>query len=351
MKFSIGWILIYLTVAFAWNTPKDEVELVTTQDSGTAAKGRIAIPPPGKIPPIRNGGIMNLPPPLLNPALAGVPPGVPPGAIGLPGVPVFFPPVRISVDPSSQLYVPPGSDGRIVLTLRNDGIGDIFYVSGGDDKNFFLQFDYSQIQLGPSQTININGRIRVPAYAQNVVSTLTVIVQRRTDNAISQRQIYIRTKSESGEKWAPWCTIKTVTKCWEYLDESICAQRFWNMRAEIQDTDSGLLSISIKPDGRFLGEDFPVGTNYSVAVEQTVSCCTTGVDITAVDVRGNVAYCRADQWGIYLSPGDIAAITLGVILLILLLIILIVAICRCCKRRRSEKVKTAPIPRSKKDQA
>ena len=92
------------------------------------------------------------------------------------------------------------------------------------------------------------------------------------------------------------------------------------MRAEIQDTDSGevfficpkllvevhsendssdmfigLLSISIKPDGRFLGEDFPVGTNYSVAVEQTVSCCTTGVDITAVDVRGNVAYCRADQ--------------------------------------------------------
>lgn len=124
---------------------------------------------------------------------------------------------------------------------------------------------------------------------------------------------------QSGEKWAPWCTIKTVTRCDNYLDESICAQRFWNMRAEIQDTDSGeicpiilsasrnalrkpislcrvgLLSISIKPDGRFLGEDFPVGTNYSVAVEQTVSCCTTGVDITAVDVRGNVAVCRADQ--------------------------------------------------------
>jgi hypothetical protein len=60
---------------------------------------------------------------------------------------------------------------------------------------------------------------------------------------------------------------------------------------------------------------------------------------------------RLFKGGIYLSPGDIAAITLGVILLILLLIILIVAICRCCKRRRSEKVKTAPIPRSKKDQA
>ena len=58
---------------------------------------------------------------------------------------------------------------------------------------------------------------------------------------------------------------------------------------------SGLLSINIKPDGRFLGEDFAVGTNESVAVEQTVSCCTTGVDITAVDVRGNTVNCRADQ--------------------------------------------------------
>ena len=53
--------------------------------------------------------------------------------------------------------------------------------------------------------------------------------------------------------------------------------------------------MSIKPDGRFLGEDFIVATNESIAVEQSVSCCTTGVDIVAVDVRGNTATCRADQ--------------------------------------------------------
>ena len=57
----------------------------------------------------------------------------------------------------------------------------------------------------------------------------------------------------------------------------------------------GLLSINLKPEGRFLGEDFIVGTNQSVTVEQEVSCCTTGVDITAVDTRGNTATCRADQ--------------------------------------------------------
>ena len=57
----------------------------------------------------------------------------------------------------------------------------------------------------------------------------------------------------------------------------------------------GLLSISMKPDGRFIGEDFPVGTNQSVQVERMISCCTTGVDITAIDVRGNRKTCRVDQ--------------------------------------------------------
>jgi hypothetical protein len=94
-------------------------------------------------------------------------------------------------------------------------------------------------------------------------------VQRRTDNAISRRQVYIRTKSEvtvagfffkketkyklvllniffkPGEKWAPWCTIRTVTRCDSYLDESICASRYWNMRAEIQDTEAGIKKKTI----------------------------------------------------------------------------------------------------------
>lgn len=133
-----------------------------------------------------------------------------------------------------------------------------FYLS------FFSKWTH-RIQLGPGQTLAVPGRIRVPHYANNVVSTLTIIVQRRTDNAISRRQVYIRTKSEvtvqfwkflprerkkkllhvniifqPGEKWAPWCTIRTVTRCDSYLDESICASRYWNMRAEIQDTEAGI---------------------------------------------------------------------------------------------------------------
>ena len=44
---------------------------------------------------------------------------------------------------------------------------------------------------------------------------------------------------QPNDYWGPWCTIRSVTRCDEYLDESICNQRFWNFRAEIQDTYSG----------------------------------------------------------------------------------------------------------------
>ncbi|EFX77021.1 hypothetical protein DAPPUDRAFT_306032 [Daphnia pulex] len=373
MKLVIGLALVSLAFGSTFfPTEKDEVDLVSTSQKDQAS-GRIAVPPPNNLrkifsdvstyfirnvitsllasAPIRNGGIVNAAP-ILNPVASPiVNTGTAGALVGGGASQVFFSPVRINIDQASQLYVPPGTDGRIIVLLKNDGVGDFFLLSGGDDKNFFIQFDYAQIQLGPGQTLAVPGRIRVPHYANNVVSTLTIIVQRRTDNAISRRQVYIRTKSEPGEKWAPWCTIRTVTRCDSYLDESICASRYWNMRAEIQDTEAGLLSVSIKPDGRFLGEDFIIGTNESIAVEQSVSCCTTGVDITAVDVRGNTATCRADQYSIYLSSGDVAAITLGVILLILLLVIIILAICRCCRRRKERSIKTAPIPRSKKDQA
>ena len=33
--------------------------------------------------------------------------------------------------------------------------------------------------------------------------------------------------------------MRTVTRCENYLEASICNQRYWNFRAEIQDTDSG----------------------------------------------------------------------------------------------------------------
>ena len=69
----------------------------------------------------------------------GGPLGINPGGIGPQSL--FFSPVRINVDPTSQLYVPPGSDGRIIVLLKNDGVGDVFFLSGGDDKNFFLAFD------------------------------------------------------------------------------------------------------------------------------------------------------------------------------------------------------------------
>lgn len=146
---------------------KDEVDLVST-DQNDKVSGRIAVPPPNNLrklysdlstcfirklitsllaptsAPIRNGGIVNAAP-ILNPVAAPIVNTGPVGALVSGGASqVFFSPVRINIDQSSQLYVPPGTDGRITVLLKNDGVGDFFLLSGGDDKNFFIQFDYSQ---------------------------------------------------------------------------------------------------------------------------------------------------------------------------------------------------------------
>lgn len=146
---------------------QNEVDLVST-NSNDKPSGRIAVPPPNNLrkifsdvstsfirniitsllastsAPIRNGGIVNGAP-ILNPVAAPI---VNTGAVGaLVGggaSQVFFSPVRINIDQASQLYVPPGTDGRIIVLLKNDGVGDFFLLSGGDDKNFFIQFDYAQ---------------------------------------------------------------------------------------------------------------------------------------------------------------------------------------------------------------
>jgi hypothetical protein len=141
------------------------VDLVSTSQNDQAS-GRIAVPPPNNLrkifsdvstyfirniitsllasAPIRNGGIVNAAP-ILNPVASPiVNTGTAGALVGGGASQVFFSPVRINIDQASQLYVPPGTDGRIIVLLKNDGVGDFFLLSGGDDKNFFIQFDYAQ---------------------------------------------------------------------------------------------------------------------------------------------------------------------------------------------------------------
>ena len=147
-----------------------QIEVEVINNGSEKASGRIAVPPPifrkinGAISsflriiitslltstsaPNRNGGIVQIGSPALNPIASPI---INSGAVGAliggGASPLFYPPVRINVDQSSQLYVPPGTDGRIIVLLKNDGPGDFFFITGGDDKNFFLQFDYNQYVL------------------------------------------------------------------------------------------------------------------------------------------------------------------------------------------------------------
>jgi len=162
MYFKITCQIVFITFLL-----QDEVDLVSASKNDQAS-GRIAVPPPNNLrkifsdastyflrkiitsllastsAPIRNGGIVNAAP-ILNPVAAPiVNTGTAGALVGGGASQVFFSPVRINIDQASQLYVPPGTDGRIIVLLKNDGVGDFFLLRGGDDKNFFIQFDYTQ---------------------------------------------------------------------------------------------------------------------------------------------------------------------------------------------------------------
>ena len=60
------------------------------------------------------------------------------------GQAVVFPLVQISVDPRSELFVPPGVDAKLWITIYNHGANDVFSLSGEDEEYIFVGFDDSK---------------------------------------------------------------------------------------------------------------------------------------------------------------------------------------------------------------
>lgn len=79
----------------------------------------------------------------------------------------------------------------------------------------------------------------------------------------------------------------------------------------------------------------------------SASCCTPRVTITSYDLAGNQKTITLDVNEYYLSPVEIVAIVLGVILLILLIAAIVWAIVYCCKKRRNTR--ELPVYRSRSE--
>lgn len=127
------------------------------------------------------------------------------------------------------------------------------------------------------------------------------------------------------------------SRCEGRLGSGRCAESVWSLEITTADYDSGILRVQSSPKGLLLRDTFIAGTKREVKASYTASCCSPRVTVTSYDLAGNQKSITIDVSDYIFGPAEIAAITLGVILLLVLIGAIIGLIVYCCKKRRDSR--------------
>ncbi|XP_021938864.1 uncharacterized protein LOC110839215 [Zootermopsis nevadensis] len=132
----------------------------------------------------------------------------------------------------------------------------------------------------------------------------------------------------------PTINYSVKNNCKNVPQES-CSTSAWNMEATVQDSHSGLISVSSNPRGVQFLTSFTAGTKTAVPITYRASCCAPTIDIKATDAKGNyiTQHIDANAGNEGLSDAGIAAVILGVLLILIIIVVIVLAILLCKKRR------------------
>jgi len=145
----------------------------------------------------------------------------------------------------------------------------------------------------------------------------------------------------------PWTKIEYGAEsddetCTNGPGEPGCDLEYWWVKFRIQDEDSGLHLVDVKPGGKetyqnqvyYRYTNFPIGTTKEQEVVAAASCCLEGLRLRVTDVSGEVAEAHAiwDETGSGLSATAIYAI-IGACAAVVLIIVVVVAVVLCKKYR------------------
>eukprot|EP00093_Oithona_nana_P006503 06503.XXX_222917_221780_1 [CDS] Oithona nana genome sequencing. len=145
----------------------------------------------------------------------------------------------------------------------------------------------------------------------------------------------------------PWTKIEYGAEsedetCTNGPGEPGCDLEYWWVKFRIQDEDSGLHLVDVKPGGKetyqnqvyYRYTNFPIGTTKEQEVVAAASCCLEGLRLRVTDVSGEVAEAHAiwDETGSGLSTTAIYAI-IGACAAVVLIIVVVVAVVLCKKYR------------------
>ncbi|XP_014616442.1 PREDICTED: uncharacterized protein LOC106793766 [Polistes canadensis] len=246
--------------------------------------------------------------------------------------------IVVELNQNSNLFVRPGTIHRIAFDVTNNHYQTIrcdFKVRSLPLLVVNVQPIFTWIYAG--RTINVFVDVEVPrGTRQDVTNTLTLYVQ---GSEITEKSVYLYVEGNIPnivDDTKPAIEHTFNNNCAGKLSKEKCTKSRWSVDIRIQDSGSGLKSVKSSPNEMYPRTEFISGTRDPVTFYYSATCCSTQAKITAMDLRNNynTYTIEVTVWD-NLSQGEIAAITVGALLILLLLILIIVLIIVCVRKRKS----------------
>ncbi|XP_020283230.1 uncharacterized protein LOC109854502 isoform X2 [Pseudomyrmex gracilis] len=242
----------------------------------------------------------------------------------------------IEVNSKSSLIATPGTTHRLVFDVTNNCFLPVRYAIRAKSAPFRIYNVLpTYLWLRPGQTSYVTVDMIVPLGTQNSINTLTLSID---ETQISQKTVYVYVQDSFRDidDAKPTIEYSFNSNCAGKLNKDRCDKTFWSADVVVQDSDSGLKRVLSTPNRIYPRTEFISGTKERITFYYSSSCCSTSAKITAIDVFDNQYIRTIDvtEWD-NLSQGEIAAISVGALLLLLLLILLIIGIIYCVRRRSS----------------
>lgn len=222
----------------------------------------------------------------------------------------------ITEDNNVDNVVEPGSSTNATFILHNSGETDMFTIVYSDDQGFGEDLTVVLINDGDlggagrvgraadrllvnivlkqNQSALVTVTIGAPSGAAiGQTTTATITAASQSGSTFNYVVLQIVVTPEEQDEIPPVCQITDYTLC-TGVTALHCGDYTRNVKARIQDTGVGLQSV--RSGQRAVGlnyTDFVSGTNQTVQVMATASCCYLNIDIQSSDVVGNLQTCSS----------------------------------------------------------
>ncbi|XP_008214637.1 uncharacterized protein LOC103317710 [Nasonia vitripennis] len=248
--------------------------------------------------------------------------------------------LMVDLNPSTNLIANPGTIHQVTFDITNNHILTIqhYFVP---KSSFFrivsVRPPSDSIVIPPGQTISVRVYIQVPpTVSESVLNTVSLQVQ-GIEALEKTANIYVRSAgSRVFDDVRPTIYYYFNNNCAGRTNAEKCLKSYWSVDITIQDSESGLKSVTSTPRGAYPRSQYVSGTSSPVYFYYSNNCCSRVLEISATDVSGNVYSRRIDVGEWYnLTEGEIAAVVVGVLFIILLIILIVISILYCTNRRSS----------------